>query len=67
RITQREGISEEEALQRIRKRNERDAKRYKEKYDIDITEEKYYDIVIDNSKPLEKSKEEIVKKVSERL
>lgn len=67
RVTQRENVPKDKALQRIKRRNKEDVERYKEKYGIDITEKDYYDVVVNNNGSLEESKEDILEKVSQEL
>lgn len=67
RVAEREGVSEEEGRKRVKGRNEEDIKRYREKYGVDVTDEKHYNVLIDNSSNLEKSRREVLKKVKEKL
>lgn len=66
RIVKREGISVKEAKARILKRDNSDAKRYRELYGIDVNDLGIYDIIIDNSGSL-KELERGVKKVVEEI
>ena len=45
----REGVSFNEALTSIKKRNNEDAKRYKKLYNIDVNDLSVYDLVLDTS------------------
>jgi cytidylate kinase len=49
RIAQRENISFEQAMQETLTRQESEAKRYREFYDIDISDLSPYDLVIESS------------------
>ncbi len=49
RIAQRENISFEQAMQETLTRQESEAKRYREFYDIDISDLSLYDLVIESS------------------
>lgn len=63
RLCKRENISREKALKEAIIRNKEDKNRYKEKYGIDITDEKYYNVIIENNADLTKLKDQLFKKV----
>lgn len=67
RIAEREGISSENALERIKMRNEELIKKYKKKYNVDMRDEKYYNVVIDSSDSLSENKKKLLSKVKEKL
>lgn len=67
KIVKKRTITREESFEKIKKRNRRDINRYKNKYEVDITNPVYYNIFIDNSHPLEYVREETIKKVKNEI
>ncbi|MFP4045747.1 MAG: (d)CMP kinase [Candidatus Aenigmatarchaeota archaeon] len=67
RVAQREGWTKEEAREHIEERARVERRRYKEIYGVDLTDRKYYNIVIDNSGPLEETEKELLEKVKQKL
>lgn len=67
RLADREGMDLEEAGKKLRKRNSQDIKTYRRKYGIDVKDEKYYNVVIDNSGTLERTRKNTLEKVKQRL
>ena len=59
RVVERDGISKEEASERIKKRDEIDTTKYKRLYAIDMEDTSIYDMVFDNSGSLEDLQEKI--------
>lgn len=57
RVSGRDGIPQENALDAISKRRESERKRYKEIYDIDLEDKSIYDLIVDTS---ELSKEQVL-------
>lgn len=68
RIMEREGFdSVERAREYLKTRNEDVLQRYREKYGIDPREERFYNIVIDNSGSMEALKRTVLDRVREQL
>lgn len=68
RVAKRDNISVEEALERLKKRDEQDHEKYQKLYDIDSFDKSIYDIIINNEKlTLEEAKTVPVKLVKEFL
>lgn len=67
RVAERENLSKEEALKSVKERDEENIKRYKKKYDVDPTDKKYYNVVVDNSGSLENTKDKLINKVNQRI
>lgn len=67
RFAEREDLSYEKAKRKLEKRNSQDIKTYKEKYGIDVTDKKYYNVIVDNSGSLEETKKQALEKVRETL
>ncbi len=68
RVAKRDNISVEEALERLKKRDEQDHEKYQKLYDIDSFDKSIYDIIINNEKlTLEEAKIVPVKLVREFL
>lgn len=68
RVAKRDNISVEEALERLKKRDEQDHEKYQKLYDIDSFDKSIYDIIINNEKlTLEEAKTVPVKLVREFL
>ncbi|MDY6774085.1 MAG: cytidylate kinase family protein, partial [Candidatus Nanohaloarchaea archaeon] len=62
-----EDAAVEEIEAHVRERNREDLRTYRDKYGIDPSDEKYYNVIIDNSRELEKVEEELRERVSELL
>ncbi|MFP4116960.1 MAG: (d)CMP kinase [Candidatus Aenigmatarchaeota archaeon] len=67
RFAEREGLDQSDAERRLEKRNSQDIKTYREKYGIDVTDEKYYNVVVDNSGTPEETKEAVLQRTREIL
>ncbi len=67
RFAKREDLNFDDALGKLRKRNSQDIKTYRDKYGIDITEEDYYNVVVDNSGTFERTKNMLLEKVRKKL
>lgn len=65
RVAKREGVSEEEAREMVESRDEEIIKRYRKKYNVEIKNHDYYNVIIDNSAPLEEVREKLMEKVDE--
>ncbi len=63
RLAKRENTEPEYAKKRLLERNAEDIKTYREKYGIDITDEKYYNVFVDNSGSLGSTRKEVVRKI----
>lgn len=63
RFARREDLEPEVAKRKLEKRNSQDIKTYREKYGIDVTDEKYYNVFVDNSGSLERTREKVIEKV----
>ncbi len=62
-----DGMTPEELAEYVRRRNREQLKRYREKYGVDPTEPGYYNVVIDNGRPLETVTDELRDQVAELL
>lgn len=62
-----EGMSVEEIEEYVQERNTAQLSRYSEKYGVDPTEERHYNVLIDNSRSLDAVKQELVEKVENCL
>ncbi len=67
RLSRREGVPVEESLRLVRERNERDIKRYKELYGIDISSLDVYDLVLDTSYFSKEEMNEIILSILRKL
>ncbi|MFP4115685.1 MAG: cytidylate kinase family protein [Candidatus Aenigmatarchaeota archaeon] len=67
RMAEEQEIDLDEARKKLERRNSQDIKTYKEKYGVDVTDEKHYTVVVDNSGPLKETREKTLKKVREKL
>lgn len=67
RVAKRENKTVSQALRDIRQINHDNRTRYKQKYGIDFTNPKFYNIIIDNSGRLEKTLDEVFRAVEEKL
>jgi len=68
RVAKRDNISVEEALERLKKRDEQDHEKYQKLYSVDSFDKSIYDIIINNEKlSLEEAKTVPVKLVKEFL
>jgi len=62
-----ENVTVEELEEHVEKRNQAALERYREKYGVDPRELSYYNVVIDNSRELERVKDRLLEKVEEVL
>lgn len=67
RLAKREDLDPRKALKVLRKRNSQDIKTYRQKYGIDVKDEKYYNVVVDNSGSLEETRKDLLEKVKDRM
>lgn len=67
RVAEREGWSKEEASGHVKKRSEKEKNWYKKIYNINLVDRKYYNIIIDNSRSLKKTKNDLLDKVKKKL
>lgn len=70
RVAKRDKSSMKEAYGNVRGRDERDREKYMQLYGIDITDERIYDLVIDNSGSMEELKSKVdgaVRHIVQRL
>lgn len=66
RLASRDGLDEEEAVERVKKRDEGDARRYKQYYGIDLDDLEIYDLLIDNTDLGIEEQNRLVDKVLEK-
>jgi len=68
RLARKEKISLKQALEKIKSRDRADKERYKRLYNLDISDKKIYNLIIDNTKPsLRRMKKIVIKKVENCL
>ncbi len=67
RFAGREDMNFQEAIRSLQKRNSQDIKTYKDKYGLDVTNRKYYNVVVDNSKSLVRTKDKVLEKVRQKI
>lgn len=67
RLELRENVSQSEAIKRAKNRNEADVGRYRKKYGIDVTNNKYYNVVVENNDDIETLKERLFDKIEKVL
>lgn len=66
RMAEREKVSQGRALRELKNRNEELIKTSREKYQVDPRNEEYYNLIIDNSGPLKRTKQNLLRKIEER-
>ncbi|MBL7054087.1 cytidylate kinase family protein [Patescibacteria group bacterium] len=65
RVSKRENITQEQARERIIRRDKRDKNRYKRLYKIDLDEKNIYNVIIKNNEPgINKLKQKIINKIN---
>ena len=68
RITKRDGMTNEEALKHVKKRDDSNIMRYKKLYKIDITDTSKFDLVLDTDKlTKEQTKEVVLRELRKRF
>jgi len=67
RIAERDGLSTEEAIRRVKEREESERRRYKQIYNIDVRDMEVYDIVVNSGTYLPGEIVEIVRKALDVL
>lgn len=67
RLTQREAMSREEAREHVEVRNAEVLERYEKKYGVDPRDERFYNVSIDNSQPLDDVRQQVMERVEQVL
>lgn len=67
RVAERERVTAEDAENGLKKRNKRDVSRYWRKYKTDFSSEKYYNVFLDNTRPVDESVSEACYKIERAL
>ncbi|MFB6076085.1 MAG: (d)CMP kinase [Candidatus Aenigmatarchaeota archaeon] len=67
RISKRENKKRKKALKDIGKRNKSDIERYRRKYNVNIKNQKYYNVIVDTSESIEYVEEDLLKKINDKI
>lgn len=67
RLTDREDMTRDAAREHVEVRNAEVLERYTAKYGVDPRDERFYNVIVDNSQPLDTVREQVVQQVEQTL